>query len=504
MTFARRVMALLAAAVLCAAGARALAQTPPVFAPAIAVGETWSDNPTLTAGDAHEGWITEVSPGLQALRNGAVLDFFMDARWHFLRFSSPNTAHDNDQGYLDAKGRIKAWDRVGIEGVAQVSQQTLDPFGPAATPDRANLGTNHVETRLLQAGPYARGEVGDVAAYEARAIASGLRTSGDALPSLRALEFDAGARNPHAASLMRWTADLRGFEVRPDGGSPLADWRARATLGVNLYHELHLSLVYGRDETDFLADERESGPARGVLLAWNPSPRTHLAGVFERRFYGNAHKAEVAYRTPRTAWRAASVHDLTILPNILAPGVSSSAVALMSDLLASTIADLQAREIEARRRLDEAALAGTPPLSASFVPTRPVEYREDEIAGALLGVRSTLTLRADRREQRARGPSLAPSLPVVDQDFRQKRYSAQWSHRLTPLATFALEAAWLDVESLEAPVRRTRERLATASFTVRPGPHLTVRLGLRHAFFDRAGFDSFDERAVFALFTVQL
>ncbi|HET9651521.1 MAG TPA: TIGR03016 family PEP-CTERM system-associated outer membrane protein, partial [Usitatibacter sp.] len=423
-----------------------------------------------------------------------------------LRYSSLDN-RDSNQRFVDARARARASEGLGVEADVQVAQQNLDPLGPASTPDRPNLGANHVETRLLQAAPYARGERPGIAAYEAKAVASDLRSSGDALPTLRALEFDAALRSPYAGSLVRWKADARSFTVRPEGARALDDRRARATVAVRLPGELYVGAVLGYDATDFLGDANRSGSARGVGLAWNPSPRTRATAVFEHRFYGPAHAVDISWRTPRTAWRAASVRDLTILPNVLTPGASSAPAALMGDLLASAIADPEARAAAARRRLEESALGGAAPLSSSFLGTRPVEYREDELAGAFIGPRDTLTLRANRREQHARGPALAPGTAAqFEQDVRQTRYSAQWAHRLTPLSTLALEAAWLEARSLDDPLaRRSRQRQLTARFNVRLGPRSTVAFGVRRASFEgNAGFDTFGERAVFALFTAQL
>lgn len=500
----RAVLAAAAAAWLCTCAAPAAAQSPRPFSPYVTLGETWSDNPALTGGTARAGWITQLSPGLRAETHGSVVDLSMDARWHVLRFSSVEN-RDSNQRFVDARARVRAYAGLGMDADVQVAQQNLNAFGPASTPDRPNTGANHIETRLLQAAPYVRGERADLVAYEARAVASDLRSAGDALPTLHSLEFDAAARGPHAGSVVRWKADARSFQVSAENGRTLDDRRARGSVALRAAGELYVGAVFGYDATDFLGEERRSGFARGAAFSWNPGPRTHASAIFERRFYGPAHDVQVAYRTPRTAWRLTSVRDLTILPNVLTAGHSSSQAALMEELLASAIPDPRARALAARQRLDESALGGAAPFSSSFLATRPVDYREDEIAGTWQGVRSTIALRANRREQRTTGVALAPTvIAIFDEDVRQTRYSAQWSHRLTPLATLALEAAWLRTVSLDDS-GHSRERQLTARFNVSLGPRSGVAFGVRRALFaGSAGPDSFGERAVFALFTAKL
>jgi uncharacterized protein (PEP-CTERM system associated) len=319
---------------------------------------------------------------------------------------------------------------------------------------------------------------------------------------------DVRLRNPSPSTRLGWIVDGRAWDVRPHGEPSARDERLRATFLAEIAYHLRVSAIVGYDATDFLSltGDRESGTSRGVGLNWNPGPRTQLAAIWERRFYGDFHDVQFQWRSPKTAWRIASVRDLTVLPNVLANGASSATLQLMSDLLSSAIPDRLQRETAARQQLEQAAISGAAPLSSGYITSRPLEYQEDEIAAALLGVRDTVTFRADRRRQRVRGPALFPT-PVTlgEENLRQIRYSVQWAHRLTPLTTFTFEAARLDNKSLDLSQLTSLERQATASVRSALGPHAVLSLGLRRLLFTGSTtFGSFSENAIFGMITLQL
>jgi len=475
--------------------------------PLLGLGATYSDNPPLQPDAAtRPGWIAEVTPGLRATGRTPLLDIYADARWRILRYSNAKD-HDSTQGDVDARATLKVpGDVVFVDGNYQVGQQSLNPFGPGSTPDRANQSTNRVETRLAQAAPYARGYLGDIAAWQAKAIGSNLRTDTPGVPVVDAYEFDARVRNASPSARLGWILDGKSWHVRPRGEATAKDERLRATFLAEIAYHLRLTATAGRDETDFLFGGPQSGNAYGGGLQWSPGPRTQVSALYEHRFYGDFHDVLIAWRSPHSAWRFASVKDLTVLPNVLQNGASTPTLQLMNDLLSSAITDPAARSDAARQQLEQAALAGAAPLSSGYITSRPVEYQEDEIAGTLMGARNAVTARADRRQQRTRGPALFPTpVTLADDNFRQVRYSIQWTHRLTPLTNLALEGARLDTRSIGADERRSLERQATAILRSQLGPHAALSLGVRRLLFTGSGtFASFSENAIFGLITIEL
>ncbi len=494
------------ASILLAAGALGAHADGLRIVPLLGLGATYSDNPALQPDAAtRPGWIGEVTPGLRAMDHTPLLDLYADARWRILRYSTTKE-RDSTQGDVDARATFKVpGDVLFVDGNYQVGQQSLNAFGPASTPDRANSSANRTETRLAQAAPYARGYMGDIATWQVKAIGSNLRTDTPDVPVVNAYEFDARVRNAAPSARLGWILDGKSWHVRPKGQETAKDERLRATFLAEIAYHLRLTATVGRDDTDFLFGGPQSGNAYGGGLQWNPGPRTQATALYEHRFYGDFHDVLVAWRSPRTAWRFTSVKDLTVLPNVLQNGASTPTLQLMNDLLSSAITNPVERADAARRQLEQAAIAGAAPLSSGYITSRPVEYQEDEIAGTLMGARNAVTARADRRQQRTRGPALFPTpVTLQDDNFRQVRYSLQWTHRLTPLTSVAFEGARLDTRSL-IDERRSLERQATATLQTRLGPHVALSLGVRRLLFTGTGtFSSFSENAIFGLFTIEL
>ena len=475
--------------------------------PSISLDETYTDNVRLAPEAlAESGWITDLAPGLRIERNGPRLKVFVDSRFHVLRYPGQSQL-DNTQSFVDALARLEAIEKwLFIDARATVTQQNRTALGAAATPDQPSANPNRVEARVAQIAPYTRGYIGDNATYLVKAGASQLAAEGNAIPRTRTYDFNARLRNAVASSRFGWTADASTVNVRNDELGSLDDNRLRASLIYSILPTLRVSAIGGYDSTEFADPERKSGSVVGGGLTWNPSPRTLFAGVYEDRFFGATHNVLFQYRTPRTAWRAVSSKDLTLASTLLANGDFSSTLNVMNDLLATSIPDPEEREQVARRRLEQVGLAGTTPLSGAFLTDRPMLLRQSEFTGVLNAPRDTLSLRYQDREQKVTGP-VPGGGPAFDpnQDNRQRRFVAQWAHRLTPLTSLALAATLLRTRPLNTPGDESTQREYLVTWTTRLGPKTTASLAVRHVNFDGALLvPGYRENAVVGVVSLQL
>jgi uncharacterized protein (PEP-CTERM system associated) len=460
-----------------------------IISPQISFRETWSDNVTLAPdASARSGWITDVTPGLRIEHTGARVRAFLDYRLHSLYYSNDSNL-DKRQQFLDAAATIEAVEqRVFIDGIATITNQRRTPFGAAVAPDSAGADNNRVETRAVQFAPYVRGEIRDIAVYQARVNATHLSAEDDSFPRTRVIEFAGRMRNPSPSARLGWWLDASILGVSNDAIDDRHDRRLRAAAVVGPTPQLHLSAIVGYEATDFtFSGERRDG-TYGAGVEWSPSVRTQVAGVAEKRFFGWGHSVALRHRTARTAWRFASYRDVALFPGLLPATRAGNVTSLLDDLLASAIPDPLERSVAARRRLEATGIPASSALATGFITDRPSLERRHEASFALQGVRSTVILGWLRRDQAPIAPSLGfPSLVAITAPIREQGFNADWAYRLTPLSTFTLAATALTSEETSGTQRESRTRAVSATISSRLSPRTNVSLGVRHVRFDGTG-----------------
>jgi uncharacterized protein (PEP-CTERM system associated) len=281
--------------------------------------------------------------------------------------------------------------------------------------------------------------------------------------------------------------------------------RFRGSLTYALDPEIHVSLIDGYETTDFTGPPARAVHTPGAGVEWSPGARTRLSAVYEKRFFGQGYNLFFSHRTPLTAWRLVSTKDVAGLPTQLATGSLASIQSLMSDVLASTIPDLQARTQAVARRLEQSGISGTSALNSTFITTRPFVFRSDVASFVLLGAANTATLTVTRREQRSFGVNLAGEGVVADEDFRQTGFNANLAHKLSARTTLTLTATSLRTDGLTLPKRQSRERLYSALLSTRIGRRTSASLGLRRLDFESSTVvDSYRAHVLFGSVSIRL
>ena len=475
------------------------------FVPSVAVAQTYSDNVALLPGElARSGWVTGISPGIRADLAGARVKGFLDYRLTETFYSS-ESRFNHRQNFLDSFAKVEAVDHfLFVDARAAVSQQNKSPFGAAVTPDLSTPSANRVETALYQVAPTLRGQLSDSASYQLRLNETSVRADNVSLPGTRTTEWAGKIGNASSSAKLGWAVDGSALRLRNEAVGTLEDSRIRGSLVYALDPEFHVSGFAGHESTDFAGPPRRGTNTPGVGLEWSPGVRTHLVAVRERRFFGDGHNVIFSHRTPLTAWRLTSTKDAAVLPTQLTASSSSSIQALMSDLLTSAIPDPEARAQAVRRRLEETGIPGISPLNSNFASARPFVLRNDVASFALLGAIHTVTLSVIRREQRGFGVSLAGEGSFVQDDFRQRGFSANLARRLSPLSTVTLAATSLQTDDLTMTTRQTRQHFYSAFLATRLGPRTSASLGVRHAEFDSSiPIESYRENAIFASVSIR-
>lgn len=472
--------------------------------PGIVVSETYSDNVALgPSAAARRGWITDISPGIRLDLEGARAKGFLDLRIHDLRYSS-EPGLDNTQGTLYSRMNLEAVENwLFIDARADLNRQNLSAFDAAVTPDQPTASRNRVEVATLQVAPFIRGRLSDVATYMVRYGAAEVRTDEDGLPDTGTGEFSARIQSASPSAKFGWAVDGTDLTLDNDLAGSRRDSRVRATLIYAAAPSLQLSVSEGYENSDFGSAQDDGLGTPGVGLTWTPSGRTQVAALFERRYFGNGHNVLFAHRTPRTAWRIASVKDAAVLPAGVAAGSAGSITGLMSFLLTSAIPDPDDRAAAVRGRIEEWGLAEHSLIGSGVVNLAPYVYRNSEASVTVLGARNTVTLSYVDREELHSATEGAGDGRFAE-NFRQRGFATNWSRRITPLTALTASAASLRTRGVSGETPDTRQAEFRLALSSRLGPNTTVSLGVRRVNF-RSSEPATDyrENAVFVTFSVR-
>ena len=161
--------------------------------PRISITETFTDNVRLSSVGKQAEQITEISPGIRIIVNGARLKGYFDYSLNevlYAQNSSPRRTLNalNTFGTLEA---VNNWAFLDFSG--SISRQAVSAFGNPSI-DNTSINTNQAEVSTYRLTPYIRGRLGDLANYEVRysrtitrsdaLVGSGVTTS-DAVGKIR-------------------------------------------------------------------------------------------------------------------------------------------------------------------------------------------------------------------------------------------------------------------------------------------------------------------------------
>ena len=422
--------------------------------PSVNLTETYSDNVAyVPSASAQGGWITGVTPGIRIEGAGARVKGFFDYRLHGLAYSNQSQLN-HSQNALNSFMTIEAMENwFFVDALANISQQNRSAFGASVTDGAAGTSSNRTETTVLQVSPYIRGKISDTAVYQLRFNGSSSRTSNGAVVATETGEWVGRIKNAPSSSRLGWALDGTSLAVHSDTVGKKEDSRIYGSLIYDIVPELHASVIYGYESSDFANSTRQSSTTPGFGLEWSPSERTQAAIVKEKRVFGDGRSLVLSHRTPLTAWRYSDQKDIGVFPNQIAGGQQSSAFGLMSDLLASSIPDPLAREQAVRTRMEQIGVhAGSNLLSGGFVTSQIFVSRIREGSALLLGSTNTVTLTLGQSDRQSigLGTDTAVDSASSSTNIRQRHLSAAWSHRLSPLSTITLVASQLHTEDLAA------------------------------------------------------
>ena len=217
--------------------------------------------------------------------------------------------------------------------------------------------------------------------------------------------------------------------------------------------------------------------------------------MYERRFFGNAHAVDFAYRTPRTTWAFSDSRDISTMPDRVTRLILGDAYSLFFVQFASIEPDPVRRDLLVRAFLAANGISPNALLAGDFLGSGVTVQRTQSLSLALQGIRSTLTLRSQfSNSARVNRLRVGADSLVEATRVRQRNITVDYSHRLTPTAAAGLTLARLRTSGiLEASTLTS----LSATWSDMVNARTNVSAGARFVRFSSAT-QPYTERAVFA------
>lgn len=409
--------------------------------PRVSVTETLTNNVRLDSVGQKSEQITEISPGIRVSVDGARLKTYFDyslSKVIYAQSSSPSRT----QNGLTTFGSLEAIDNWAfLDFSGSISQQAVSAFGPQSI-DNTSVNANRAEVSSYRLSPYVRGALGSWANYEARYSRS--ITSSDSATASDVTSGDATVRISGSSAFRKlgWSADASQQNVDYSAGRSTESGRMSFGLTYAVSPQLSLSANGGRESNNFTSLDRQSYGTSGVGVNWSPSQTTKFSATRDNRSFGSAHSVRFDHRTPRTAWSFTDSKGVSNTPN--QTGIAS--LGSVYDLLFNQFASLEPDPI-ARAQLVNAYLQanGISPnaiVTSSFLASALSLQRTQNLSFALLGIRDTITFMASRGES-SRLDTISTGLDDFDTSalIRQRGFSVNYSHRLTPAYSLGVLAS---------------------------------------------------------------
>jgi uncharacterized protein (PEP-CTERM system associated) len=450
-------------------------------ASSVSVTETLTDNGRLSSTDKQSDLVSQVTPAVHIASTGGRVRGFLDYSLSGLLYARSSEANEL-QNTLNSSVNVEAIENWAfIDASAIISQQSISAYGTQS--DSTLINSNRTEVRTFTVSPFVKGRLAGSADYEARLTQSWTRNStteeANYNSSLAALQLtgDSGLR------VVSWSADTS-FQVYDyTVGRRTEDDRIRAALHFTVNPALRLSLSGGVESSNISTIQKETNPTPGAGIEWSPTERTHLSGLYEKRFFGSSHALTFEHRTPRTVLSFSDTQDIETGFGQPAAGQLGTAYNLFFTQFASVQPDPILRANLVDQFLQANGIAPTAQVFSGSLAAAPTRQRRQNLSFAFVGLRDTATISGSQ----TRGISIDPLSTAVD-DFannnlvRQRGLSLGLAHRMTPVAALNLFAS-VDKTSGSTASQSTTLRSVRLYWTDQFGPRGDYSLGIRHSTF---------------------
>lgn len=470
--------------------------------PRVSVTETLTDNVRLSNADKQSDMVTEISPGIRINGEGRRLKGYLDYSVDKIGYAQ-NSSSNQYQRALNTAGTLEAIDnRAYLDFSGSISRQAISAFGTQSI-GNTSINANQAEVSSYRISPYLRGRLGDLASYEARYSRAITSSNADAFSNVKTTDGFVKINGDTTLRSLGWSADASQQTIDYSDGRRTDDDHLILGLSYKVTPQLRVSAKAGREANNYTSFDKQSYGASGFGVDWSPSPLTTLSASRDHHdSFGSTHTLSLEHRTARTAWKFNDSRGIVVAPNTAnIPGLGS-----IYDLLYSQLASLEPNPT-ARAQLVNVFLQAnglSPNVAAinGFLQSAVSLERRQDLSFALLGVRDTVTFIATRSES-TRVDKLSAAIDDLSNSslVRQRGFSANYTHRLTPNYSLGVLASQQDTSG-DSSLQDTTLRLLNVSVTGRVGKQALVSVAVRHVV-SSGGTTSYIENAVIGTLLVQ-
>ena len=494
---------------------QALSETRLRITPTLSVTETWTDNVNLQAGPrAHSELVTQLAPGISAVRRGRRLNLSASAQLHqflYLRDYQNNTA-DSELQYNGALQGMLVDDLLFVDASASRGLRSVSAFGPQLVDDLYALG-NRAVIKTWSISPYLVQRFGHAATAQ-------LRYTVDQVESGRFRGLNKTDGQSLAASLasgesfkdLGWGLNYYRQELDATRQGDSSTQSLSGNLSYKLTPRLSLTANGGYDRYDFGAFGGENeGSNWSAGFAWNPSQRTRLQASVGRHYYGKTGSLNANHRSRYTVWSINYSDAITTTrQQFLLPSTIDTA-ALLDRLFSANYPDPVERE-----RIVQAYMAATglPPSLAdnvNYLSNRYMRQKMLQATGAWRKGRSSavLSLYASKRDavsdQQSDSEILGSQLATLNDNVRQRGVTLTYNYMINSRTNAVGIGTIARVDSITTGVEDL-QRILRLGVTRRYGERLlgTVELRRRSGNVGAVSTDRYTENAISASLSMQL
>jgi uncharacterized protein (PEP-CTERM system associated) len=466
------------------------------FTPTFTASTSYTDVKGQITGERDSQFITQISPGFRWVRNGGrvqgAVDYTLNAK-----FYSKQDEADARQNSLAATIRVEAIENwLYADALASIAQEAISPFGSPVS-QSLSVNENATEVRRFSVSPYARGRVFGAATYEVRWKLVRARGSRDVASNS---DLDSKLISLGSANETKLGWGLVASRQKVDFGSGANSTSDRLNLQGSwaVLPELRLGLTGGSESTDVVGGTRRTYDNWGWTAQWTPTPRTDLSVLSEHRYFGNAHNVRFTHRMRRSTWIYTDTRGSSSGGDSAGAGQPVSLYSLYFNLFAAQEPDPVVRDQLVRAFLlaigqDPGAL-----VSGGFLTSEVTLQRRQDLALAIQGVRSSVSLQAYRSETRTlqETGSLLSTAPID-----QVGYTVSFSYRLTPSSSMSLVGSRQRTAS-SGTLPESDLQSASISLSSVLGRYASTSFALRYSDFNSVS-NPYREAAVTASLTVR-
>ncbi len=415
--------------------------------PTLAVGEIYTDNLSLSPdASKRSDWVTQVVPGIAISAIGGASKFSLSYAPELLYYAQ-GEGDSTVYHRLNALGNVElAKQLLFVDAGATVGPRSVSLLAPLSLSSFNTTG-NVATVATYFVSPFLRRQFGSAVQAEARYSYS-VVNSDDAASLLDSVADRIFLRvnSGPAYKLLAWNFDYSKDTTNYDAGLDIDSEVANANARLLITPTVALLARAGYEYyASGIVEAASEGSYWGAGLDWAPTPRTQLAVVAGRRFYGDDYSLDFRHRTRLTAWSAGYSQNVTTARQEFTVPATASTSDSLDQLLLSRIPDPVARQ----KAVDEfIARTGLPPslsTPVNFFSSQLFIDKKFQASAGIIGVRHVLIANAFRltREQLIADVVLSGSGDFVSSNtIIQTGTGLVWTSQVTAQNVWNLRAGY--------------------------------------------------------------